>query len=77
VQAAVRVGSTHGDAADLERDRLERDLAEAEGWLVAARQRLANESFVSRAPAAVVEGARAREAELADAVSRLRERLER
>ena len=64
-------------AADLERERLERDLGDAEGWLAAARARLANESFVSRAPAAVVDGARAREAELADQVDRLRERLGR
>ena len=61
----------------LERERLERDLAEAEGWLDAARERLANEAFVARAPAAVVEGARAREAELAEQVDRLRERLGR
>ena len=36
-----------------------------------------NESFVSRAPAPVVEAARAREAELADQVARLRERTRR
>jgi valyl-tRNA synthetase len=80
LEALVRNGSP-GDAADgsaaLDRARLERELAEAEEWLVAARERLANEAFTSRAPAAIVEGARAREAELADQVSRLRERLER
>jgi valyl-tRNA synthetase len=65
----------HDDAAELERDRLERDLAEAEGWLIAARERLANEAFMERAPAAVVEGARAREAELAEQVARLRTRI--
>ena len=43
--------------------------------LLAARERLANEAFTSKAPPAVVEGARAREAELADQVERLRERL--
>ena len=65
------------DAAsgDLDRARLERDLAEAETWLAAARARLANEAFTAKAPAAVVEGARAREAELADQVERLRSRL--
>ena len=57
--------------------RLERELAEAEGYLIAARERLANEAFISKAPPAVVEGARAREAELADQVARLRERLGR
>ena len=77
IEAAVRPRTTDADADALERDRLERDLAEAEGWLAAARARLANESFVSRAPAAVVEGARAREAELADQVDRLRERTRR
>jgi valyl-tRNA synthetase len=71
-------GPAAGDGADasaLERARLERELVEAEGRLEAARARLANDSFVSRAPAAVVEGARTREAELADQVARLRERL--
>jgi len=74
IEAAIRPGATHDDAADLERERLERELAEAEGWLAAARERLANEAFIARAPAAVVEGARAREAELADQVARLRDR---
>ncbi len=77
VEAAVKVGSAHDEAADLERERLERELAEAEGWLIAAQERLANDAFVERAPAAVVEGARAREAELADQVERLRARLAR
>jgi valyl-tRNA synthetase len=81
LEALVRVqdatGAAAGDAgaASLDRARLERELADAEGWLAAARERLANESFTARAPAAVVEGARVREAELADQVARLRERL--
>jgi valyl-tRNA synthetase len=77
IEALVHPPADAGDrgSADLERARLERELAEAEGWLQAARARLANESFVGRAPAAVVEGARAREAELAETVHRLRERL--
>jgi valyl-tRNA synthetase len=75
LEAAVRPHVTDDDAAELERDRLERDLAEAEGWLIAARERLANEAFMDRAPAAVVEGARAREAELAEQVARLRARI--
>ena len=64
-------------AADPDRDRarLERELAEAEGFLAATRVRLANESFISRAPAAIVEGARAREAELVEQVERIRRRL--
>lgn len=64
-------------AAALEQARLERELGEAEGWLAAARARLTNDAFVAKAPAAVVEGARAREAELAEQVDRLRERLAR
>jgi valyl-tRNA synthetase len=75
LEAAVRPTTAHDDAAAFERDRLERDLADAEGWLIAARERLANEAFMARAPAAVVEGARAREAELAEQVARLRARI--
>jgi len=60
-----------------DRARVERELAEAEAFLSAARARLANEAFTSRAPAAVVAGARARAAELADQVDRLRSRLQR
>ena len=77
IEAAIRPVAAHAGADALERDRLERDLVEAEGRLTAARERLANDSFVSRAPAAVVDGARAREAELSDQVARLRDRLER
>ncbi len=62
-------------ARDLELGRLRRELAEAQGWLEAARARLANDAFVSKAPPAVVDGARAREAELADQVARLEDRL--
>jgi valyl-tRNA synthetase len=75
VHPAVAAVAPESEA--LERARLERELAEAEGWLAAARERLASEAFVSRAPAAVVEGARAREAELAEQVERLRDRLAR
>ncbi len=64
-----------GGAAD--RARLERELAEAEGFLEAARARLANDAFTAKARPAVVEGARARQAELAEQVARLRERLGR
>ncbi len=85
LEALVRVAATGapgddaaaGDAVALDRARLERELAEAEGWLAAARERLANDAFTSRAPAAVVDGARAREAELSEQVDRLRDRLGR
>ncbi|NJD27006.1 MAG: valine--tRNA ligase [Chloroflexi bacterium] len=77
-QAEIRVGSVSADAGIVERDRarLERELAEAERLLAATRARLGDAAFTSRAPAHIVEGAQAREAELEDRVSRLRERLE-
>jgi valyl-tRNA synthetase len=77
LEAIVHRTDGTGDAAAqaLERARLERELAEAEAHLVAARARLANEAFTSKAPPAIVEGARAREAELAEQVARLRDRL--
>jgi valyl-tRNA synthetase len=64
-----------GTARAAERARLERELAEARAWLDGARERLANEAFIAKAPPDVVEGARAREAELADQVERLEDRL--
>jgi valyl-tRNA synthetase len=77
VEAMIAIGGRDGAPADADADRvrLERELAEAEGYLAAARERLANDAFASKAPTAVVEAARAREAELADQVERLRSRL--
>ncbi|MEP6638648.1 MAG: valine--tRNA ligase [Chloroflexota bacterium] len=77
IEARVRPAAPEAEAADLERARLERELAAAERWLAAARDRLANDAFMSKAPPAVVEGAQGREAELADQVTRLRDRLGR
>jgi valyl-tRNA synthetase len=59
------------DTIDRERARLEKELAEAQAALANARARLADTAFLERAPAQVVEGARAREAELAERVARL------
>ncbi|MFL5750435.1 MAG: valine--tRNA ligase [Chloroflexota bacterium] len=73
LEALVIRGGGEGGHAD--RGRLEKELAEAESHFAAARARLANEAFTSKAPPAVVEGARAREAELADQIERLRARL--
>jgi valyl-tRNA synthetase len=70
--AGDRAGSTVQD-----RGRLERELADAEALLAAAQARLANPQFVERAPAAIVEGARSRAAELEDLVTRLRESVRR
>jgi valyl-tRNA synthetase len=62
-------------AADLERVRLERELAAARALLAASQARLANPEFTAKAPLPVVEGARARDRELAEQVRRLEERL--
>jgi valyl-tRNA synthetase len=64
------------ESADRDRDRarLEREIAEVERLLAAARERLADERFTSRAPEAVVAGARDRAAELEERLARLRER---
>ncbi|HYO42374.1 MAG TPA: valine--tRNA ligase [Candidatus Limnocylindrales bacterium] len=78
-EAVVGTGTSAADpaAAEADRARLEKELADAEGLLAAARARLGNEAFTSKAPPAIVEGARASEAELADQVDRLRDRLGR
>ena len=65
-------GDGHVERTAQDRGRLERELADAEALLEAARARLANPQFVERAPAAIVEGARGRAAELEDLVTRLR-----
>jgi valyl-tRNA synthetase len=59
-----------GERAQLDRARLERELEQAIALLAAARDRLANEAFIAKAAPPVVEGARAREAELAEQVER-------
>jgi valyl-tRNA synthetase len=76
-EAIVGLRDAHAAAADGDRARLERELADAERLLAAARARLANEAFTAKAPPAIVDGARASEAELADQVDRLRSRLGR
>ena len=60
-----------------ERRRLERELGAARRQLSTAQVRLADESFVSRAPTRVVDAARARERDLADQVARLEAQLRR
>jgi len=73
IEAIVRPAA-HGDAGAAVRDsaRVERELADAEGQLGTARARLADERFIAKAPPAVVDGVRTREAELAARVARLR-----
>ncbi len=78
-EAVVGTGAAAADpaAAVADRARLEKELAEAERLLGMARAKTGNEAFMAKAPPAVVEGARAREAELVEQVGRLRERLAR
>jgi valyl-tRNA synthetase len=75
VEAVVRPAATDEAQAERDRARLEHELAEAEALLASARARLANEAFTSKAPPGVVEGARARAAELEELVARLAQRL--
>ena len=77
IEAIVRPAARDEAQDERDRARLERELAEAEGLLASARARLANEAFVSKAPPAVVDAARARAAELTELVGRLAERLGR
>jgi valyl-tRNA synthetase len=75
VEAVVRPAAKDEAQEDRDRARLERELADAQGQLAAARARLSNESFTSKAPPAVVEGVRARAAELEELAARLAQRL--
>ena len=66
-------------AEDRERDRarLEKELAETEKMLAATQAKLANVGFVSKAPAQVVEGVRAKETELLELAARIHANLGR
>jgi valyl-tRNA synthetase len=73
VHLPADAGSEAADAG--ERARIEKELAQAESALAAARARLADETFLAKAPPHIVEGARTREAELAERVGKLRASL--
>ena len=62
---------------EAERARLTKEATRLEGEIVKAEAKLGNESFVARAPAAVVEQERARVAGFKETVARLREQLAR
>jgi valyl-tRNA synthetase len=73
--AEARLERGEADAAK-ERARLEKELAQAERLRAETEARLADEKFVSRAPAAVVEAARTRLAELEELVAKVSRRLD-
>jgi valyl-tRNA synthetase len=75
MEAVVRPAGKDGEQEARDRARLEREFAEARSMLASAEARLANEAFTSKAPPAVVEGARVRAAELRELVERLAARL--
>ncbi len=75
VEAVVGRPEVDPAAAALELERLTRDLADLERRLDGVRGRLRNPGFIDKAPAAVVDGARALEAELMEQVERVQERL--
>ena len=58
-----------------ERARLEKEIAAKEGFRTSVERKLANESFVARAPADVVEKERQKAADAAAEIDRLRANL--
>jgi valyl-tRNA synthetase len=60
---------------EAERDRLEKRLGSASDDLARSQKKLANESFVAKAPPEVVEKERSKAAELADLVGKLTAQL--
>ncbi|HYX12352.1 MAG TPA: hypothetical protein VE817_10225, partial [Candidatus Acidoferrum sp.] len=76
IEAIVRTtGSATSQTSEGERARLAKELGDAESQLESTRLRLADEAFTTKAPPPIVEGARRREAELAEKVDRLADRL--
>jgi valyl-tRNA synthetase len=75
IEAVVRPAARDEIQEERDRARLDRELADARAQLASARARLANDAFTSKAPPAVVDGARARAAELEELVERLGKRL--
>jgi valyl-tRNA synthetase len=73
-ESVAALSATDADA-QRERARLEAELQEARRQMAAIEGRLADGAFTSRAPAHVVDGARARQAELRELVARLEGRL--
>ncbi|MEO3692932.1 valine--tRNA ligase [Roseateles paludis] len=77
VQGAAKLALKVEIDVEAERARLDKEITRLEGEIVKANAKLGNESFVARAPAAVVEQERARVADFSATVVRLREQRAR
>ncbi len=76
VHGAARLAFKVEIDVEAERARLAKEIARLEGEVGKAQAKLGNESFVARAPAAVVEQERQRIADFSNTVTRLRAQLE-
>ena len=77
VQGAAKLALKVEIDVEAERARLDKEITRLDGEIVKATAKLGNESFVARAPAAVVEQERARVADFSATVGRLREQRAR
>jgi valyl-tRNA synthetase len=75
VHGAARLALKVEIDVEAEKARLSKEIARLEGEVAKATAKLSNESFVARAPAAVVEQERQRIADFGNTVTRLRVQL--
>lgn len=75
VHGAARLALKVEIDVEAEKARLSKEIARLEGEVAKATAKLSNESFVARAPAAVVEQERQRIADFGNTVTRLRAQL--